>query len=70
MNICLYKDVFIIYIFQASVFTALPSVFMGGVAGIASIIVLLLPETLNVKLPDTIEEAVNIRNIKKTDNKI
>lgn len=43
---------------------------MGGVAGIASVIVLLLPETLNVKLPDTIEEAINISNEKKKDNKI
>lgn len=43
---------------------------MGCVSAIASVIVLLLPETLNVKLPDTIEEAVNIKNIKKKDNKI
>lgn len=43
---------------------------MGGVAAIASVIVLLLPETLNVKLPDTIEEAVNISNKEKKSNKI
>lgn len=55
---------------QANVFSALPTVFMGCVAAIASIIVLLLPETLNVKLPDTIEEAVNISNKEKKDNKI
>lgn len=41
---------------------------MGGMALISSVLILLLPETINKKLPDTIEEAVNLRNA-NTKNK-
>lgn len=33
---------------------------MGGFAVISSLIVLILPETLNIKLPDTIEESLDL----------
>lgn len=51
------------------VFTGFSTLFMGGFAIIASILVIFLPETLNVKLPDTIEESVNISLRKDIDNK-
>lgn len=38
------------------VFPALPSVVYGAAAVIAGLIAFLLPETLNVPLPDTIED--------------
>lgn len=34
---------------------------------IAGILTMLFPETLNTKLPDTIEEAINIGKNKNTD---
>lgn len=38
----------------------------AGVASVASILILLLPDTFNVPLPDTIEEAENIGRKPKT----
>lgn len=38
----------------------MPTIFMAGFAVISSVIVLFLPETLNIKLPDTIEESINL----------
>lgn len=51
------------------VFSGFSTLFMGGFAIVASILVTFLPETLNIKLPDTIEESVNISLRKDTDNK-
>lgn len=31
---------------------------------ISSVLILLLPETINIKLPDTIEEAINLKKSK------
>uniref|UniRef100_S4NXS3 Solute carrier family 22 member 6-A n=1 Tax=Pararge aegeria TaxID=116150 RepID=S4NXS3_9NEOP len=36
---------------------SMPTVLFGGMCFISSLLVLMLPETRNVRLPDTIEEA-------------
>ncbi|XP_073960314.1 organic cation transporter protein-like [Choristoneura fumiferana] len=45
----------------------LPAIFFGTLALIASGVVLILPETLNVPLPDTIEEAEQLTRRKKNE---
>ncbi|XP_034833128.1 organic cation transporter protein-like [Maniola hyperantus] len=42
----------------------LPAIFFGSMALIASVLVFSLPETINVALPDTVEEAERISNRK------
>nr|XP_023012268.1 organic cation transporter protein-like [Leptinotarsa decemlineata] len=44
----------------AKISTALPLICFGIIALAAGVLALLYPETLNTKLPDTIEEAINI----------
>ncbi|GJQ86218.1 hypothetical protein Trydic_g8919 [Trypoxylus dichotomus] len=44
----------------SALWTPLPLVLFSGMSAIAGFLTLLFPETLNTKLPDTIEEAVNI----------
>ncbi|XP_063909141.1 solute carrier family 22 member 3-like isoform X1 [Zophobas morio] len=51
----------------AQIWDPLPILLFTGMATIAGLLTLLFPETLNIKLPDTIDEAVNIGK-KKTDN--
>lgn len=53
---------------QEQVWTPLPVVLFATMSFAAALLTLLFPETLNTKLPDTIEEAENIG--KETDNKI
>lgn len=48
---------------QALYYHNLPSIFFGTMALVASVMVFTLPETINVPLPDTIEEAERISNI-------
>lgn len=43
--------------FQAQIWTPLPLVLFGIMSTIAGLLSLLFPETLNLKLPDTIQEA-------------
>lgn len=45
---------------QSKLFLNMSTIFMAGFAIISSIIVLFLPETLNIKLPDTIEESIHL----------
>lgn len=54
---------------QNDIFLNLPTIFMGGFAVISSLIVLILPETLNIKLPDTIQESVDVGDTKLVLNK-
>lgn len=54
---------------QNDIFLNLPTIFMGGFAVISSLIVLILPETLNVKLSDTIQESVDVGDTKLVLNK-
>ncbi|XP_069786510.1 solute carrier family 22 member 2 [Narcine bancroftii] len=53
----------------ANVWTELPLVVFGVIGLVAGGLVLLLPETKGLKLPDTIEEIENISRIKKTSPK-
>lgn len=53
------------YNLQSKVFSIMPTIFMAGFAVISSAIVLFLPETLNIKLPDTIEESIDLDGHKK-----
>lgn len=46
--------------FQSQYFDILPYLTFGGMALAAAILILLLPETRNKKLPDTLYEAENI----------
>lgn len=46
--------------FQAYIFPALPFITFGGTAILTGFLILLLPETLNKKLPDTIDEAISL----------
>ncbi|GJQ86217.1 hypothetical protein Trydic_g8918 [Trypoxylus dichotomus] len=48
-----------------ALWTPLPLVLFSGMSAIAGFLALFFPETLNTKLPDTIEEAVNIGKEKK-----
>ncbi|XP_072938414.1 organic cation transporter protein-like [Epargyreus clarus] len=48
----------------------LPAIFFGSVALIASILIYKLPETINVKLPDTIEEAEEISRRNNKENNV
>lgn len=47
-------------ILQANISEVLPSLSFGAISIVAGVLVLLLPETFNQELPDTIEEAKNI----------
>lgn len=44
----------------AQYFSSLPLLLMAGSSLLSAFLVLTLPETLNTKLPDTIEEAITI----------
>lgn len=44
----------------AEYYSSLPLLLMAGCAFLSGFLILRLPETLNTKLPDTIEEAINI----------
>lgn len=50
---------------QALYYHNLPSIFFGTMALVASIMVFTLPETINVALPDTIEQAERISKTPK-----
>lgn len=52
------------------VWVPLPLVLFGAMATIAGLLSLLFPETLNIKLPDTIEEAENIGKLRKAIKEI
>lgn len=45
---------------QVYVFPSLPFITYGGTAILTAFLILALPETLNKKLPDTIEEAIEL----------
>ncbi|CAK1542336.1 unnamed protein product [Leptosia nina] len=49
-------------------YTNLPTIFFGAVALLASLLSLMLPETLNKTLPDNLEEAKSISHNKKQSN--
>lgn len=57
------------YYLQANTWSALPLLMFGGSALISGLLVLLLPETHNTKLPDTVEEAVDIGQVHTEDEK-
>lgn len=44
--------------------TILPYLMFGGMAFVAGVLILQLPETLNSKLPDTLDEAEQINGNK------
>lgn len=44
---------------------SLPLLLFGSIAILASILSLIFPETKGIKLPDTMDEAVNITKLKK-----
>lgn len=48
---------YILCIFQAQIMESLPLILFGTMSVTSGLFVLLFPETLNTKLPDTIEEA-------------
>lgn len=54
--------------FQARFYEYLPTVLFGVMAAISGFLVLTLPETLNTKLPDTLQEAQD-QDKKKHENK-
>lgn len=56
-------------IFQAEYVPGLPSYLFGSFAIFSGLLMLTSPETLNIKLPDTIEEAENIVRKKKSPKK-
>ena len=45
---------------QAEIFKSLPFFLFGGISVASGLLILLIPETLNQKLPDTVEEAENL----------
>lgn len=45
---------------QASIWEPLPLVLFGGTAISSGFLILHFPETLNTKLPDTVDEALNL----------
>ncbi|KAK9678949.1 Sugar transporter [Popillia japonica] len=49
----------------SALWSPLPLVLFSGMAAVAGLLTLFFPETLNTKLPDTIEEAVNIGKKRK-----
>lgn len=49
------------------IFDFLPLLLFGVVAFISGVLATMLPETLGIKLPDTIEEAENIGKKKPTE---
>lgn len=51
-----------------NIFAFLPLLLFGTVAFTAGLLSVLLPETLGLKLPDTIEEAENLGTKTATDN--
>ncbi|XP_059056108.1 organic cation transporter protein-like [Achroia grisella] len=52
----------------AQYYDNLPSIFFGSIALVASILVFTLPETINMPLPDTIEEAEQLSKRKQPKN--
>jgi OCT family organic cation transporter-like MFS transporter 4/5 len=42
---------------QAEIYKALPFFLFGGISVASGLLILLIPETLNQKLPHTVEEA-------------
>lgn len=52
--------------FQAQIWNPFPILMFTSMATIAGLLTLLFPETLNIKLPDTIEEAENIGKSEKS----
>ncbi|KAI5651510.1 major facilitator superfamily domain-containing protein [Phthorimaea operculella] len=46
---------------------SLPTAIFGGMCVISSLLVLMLPETRNMRLPDTIEEAEHLSRMKRKD---
>jgi len=42
---------------QAEIYKALPFFLFGAISVASGLLILLIPETLNQKLPDTVEEA-------------
>lgn len=55
------QNSFMLY-FQGLYYTPLPMLLFGVVAIIAGLLALKLPETFGIKLPETVEEAKNIKN--------
>lgn len=59
------------FIFQMAYMEALPYLIFGIMAGTSGLLMLLTPETLKIRLPDTIQQAENIsvarRNTRPTD---
>lgn len=52
--------------FQAEIYKALPFFLFGGMSVASGLLVLLIPETLNQKLPDTVEEAESLGRPQRT----
>lgn len=55
---------------QEQIWTPLPLVLFAAMSVTAGLISLLFPETLNTKLPDTIEEAENIGKNVDSKNRV
>lgn len=49
--------------FQAKILPSLTLLLFGGISIVSGILVINFPETFNIKLPDTIEEAENIGKV-------
>lgn len=47
-------------IFQAEIYVPLPMIVFGGLSFIAGLLNVVMPETLNTELPDTVLDAVNL----------
>lgn len=54
--------------FQASYMEALPYLIFGVMAMISAMLMLFTPETLNKRLPDTVEEAEGIMPLAPSNN--
>jgi OCT family organic cation transporter-like MFS transporter 4/5 len=52
--------------FQAEIYKALPFFLFGGIFVASGLLILLIPETLNQKLPDTVEEAESLGRRQRT----
>lgn len=53
------------FFFQARILPSLTLLLFGGVSILSGILVINFPETFDIKLPDTIEEAENIGKVKE-----